>query len=205
MNHDAGEAAQDDASKTDGVDAILDQLHEAAEASDEVSIGEVVERFGGRGFGPFLLLPALIEISPIGGIPGLPTVLAAIIILVAAQILFGREHLWLPEFIRRRSVSSDTMRKAARKLRPLARWLDRWFHRRFSLLVSAPFVKTAAAVVILACVSVPFLELVPFASTIPMAVVIAFGLAMTVRDGLLMALAFAGTVAGAWGLWVVAR
>lgn len=189
----------------DGVCAILDKLNGEAQKSQDITVSQIVERFGGRGFGPFLLLPALIEISPVGGIPGLPTALAAIIIIVAAQIIIGREHLWLPEFINRRSVSSNKVRKAVGKLRPLARWLDRWFHGRLPLLVSAPFVKVAAVVVILNCVSVPFLEIIPFASTIPMAVVIAFGLAMTVRDGVLMAMAFVGTVAGAGGLWLLAR
>jgi hypothetical protein len=40
------------------------------------------------------------------------------------------------------------------------------------------------------CLTVPPLELVPFASTAPMAAIAAFGLGMTLRDGLLMGLGF---------------
>jgi hypothetical protein len=40
------------------------------------------------------------------------------------------------------------------------------------------------------CLTVPPLEFIPFASTAPMAAIAAFGLAMTLRDGLLMALGF---------------
>lgn len=186
-----------------GVGDILDHLASAAERTDEVRIGDIAERFGPQGFGPFLLLPALIEVSPIGGIPGLPTLLALIIIVFAVQILLGRRHLWLPRVVARRGIAARRVAEAVAKLRPLALWLDRWFHGRLRLLVTAPFVKLAAVIVILACVSVPFLEIFPFASTIPMAVVIAFGLAMTVRDGLLMALAFAATLAGGAGLWAI--
>lgn len=180
---------------------ILNELQDAARGVVRVSIGDVMERLGDRGFGPFLLIPALIEVSPIGGIPGLPTLLATIITIVAVQILIGRHHLWLPQFIQKRSVRAGRLEKAVERLRPLQRWLDRWFHGRLSLLVRGPFRRAAAAVVVLACLTVPFLEFIPFASTIPMAIVIAFGLAITVRDGALMALAFTGVVGGAYALW----
>jgi hypothetical protein len=47
------------------------------------------------------------------------------------------------------------------------------------------------------------LELLPFATTVPMAAIASFGLAMTLRDGLLMALGFlisAVTVVVGYGL-----
>lgn len=188
-------------SERETVAEILDELDRAAEGVVRVSIGDVVERLGDRGFGPFLLIPALIEVSPIGGIPGLPTLLAIIIAIVAVQMLIGRDHLWLPQFIQKRSVRAGRLEKAVERLRPLQRWLDRWFHGRLSLLVRGPFRTLAAAIVVLACLTVPFLEVFPFASTIPMAVIIAFGLAITVRDGALMAFAFAGVVGGAYALW----
>lgn len=186
------------------VGAILDELDEVARASTRVSVGDVVERMGDRGFGPFLLIPALIEVSPIGGIPAVPTILASLIVLVAVQIVIGRDHLWLPGFVERRSVRAGRFEKAIEKIRPLAGWLDRWFHGRLSLLVTRPFVRGAAIIAIFACLTVPLLELVPFASTIPMAVVIVLGLAITVKDGLLMAIAFAGTVLGTYGVWRLA-
>lgn len=186
------------------VGAILDELQGTAKDRTRVSIGDIVETLGDRGFGPFLLIPALIEVSPIGGIPAVPTLLATLILLVALQLLIGRDHLWLPGFVQKRSVRAGRLEKAIETLRPLGRFLDRWFHGRLSLLVTKPFVRGSALLAILACLTVPFLELVPFASTIPMAVVIAIGLAVTVKDGLLMAVAYAGMVAGAYGLWRIA-
>lgn len=56
----------------------------------------MTKAFGKRSYGPFLLVPALIEISPVGGIPGMPTVLAATIIPFAALMVFGRKYIWLP-------------------------------------------------------------------------------------------------------------
>ena len=172
-----------------GVGDILDRLEELAGQEDKVSLGDVIETLGNRSQAPFLVILPLIDISPIGGIPGLPTVLAAIIILVAAQILFGHKHLWLPGFLSKRSVSSKKLCKATGKLRGLARFMDRWFHGRLPALTKGPFVRVAAGACILLALTVPPLELLPFATTAPMAAIAAFGLALLVRDGLLMIIA----------------
>ena len=184
------------------VERILDQLHRAAKEQDEVSVGDVVEVLGDRGWGPFVFVPAVIEISPIGGIPGVPTFLACIIAIFAVQIALGREHIWLPGIIERRAVSGDRLRKAVVRMRPVGRWLDRWFRGRLSTLTTGAMKRVAAGLILLLCLSVPPLELFPFASTAPMAAIAAFGLALMFCDGLLMALGLAlaaGAVAAA--LW----
>lgn len=168
---------------------ILDRLDELAEREEKVKLGDVIEALGNRSHGPFLLIPALIDISPIGGIPGLPTALGLVIILTAAQLLFGRKHLWLPGFLRKRGLSAEKVKKSTRKLRGLAQRLDRWFHGRMPGLVNGPMVKVAAIACILLACTVPPLELLPFATTAPMAAIAAFGLALMVRDGLLMLIA----------------
>ena len=165
---------------------ILDAIRELADDGDKVSLGDLVEAFGSRSYGPFLLMPALIEMSPIGGIPGVPTVLAAIIVLFAAQMVFGRKHIWLPKFAAKWGVKSERARKAADKMDGIARFLDHWFHGRWPALTGGPFVRVAAVGSILLALSVPPLELLPFASTAPMAAIAAFGLALLVRDGVLM-------------------
>ena len=173
-----------------GVNEILDRLHETAEGESKVSIGDVVDALGDRGYGPLLFVPALIDISPIGGIPTLPSILALIMVLIAVQIILGRETMWLPGFLRRRSVSADKMKKTTDKLRPVARWLDRWFHGRLKWLTSRWVIRFAAVLIVFLCLSVPPLELLPFATTVPMAAIASFGLALTLLDGLLMALGF---------------
>ncbi|TNC66628.1 exopolysaccharide biosynthesis protein [Rubellimicrobium roseum] len=186
-----------------GVEQALDRLHETGEDKDKVSVGDVVEALGDRGYGPLLFVPALIEISPIGGIPAVPSILALIIALFAVQIALGREKMWLPGFLRNLSVTGDRMKRATDKLQPVARWLDRWFHGRLEWLASDKVLRVAAVLIVFLCLSVPPLELLPFASTAPMAAIASFGLAMTLRDGLLMALGFAlslATVAVGFGL-----
>ena len=96
------------------------------------------------------------------------------------------------------------MRSAADWMRPLGRWLDRWFHGRLPRFTTERMTRVAAVMVVLLCVTVPPLELLPFASSAPMAEIAAFGLALIMRDGLLMVLGFALSalaVAGGLGLW----
>ena len=174
---------------------ILDRLRDVANDEEQVPIGDVVEAMGARSFGPFIMLPALIEISPLGAVPGVPTFLALVIAITAAQLLFGRDHLWLPGFVRNRSAKSEKVLKAVDRLRPIAEWMDRWFHGRMKRFASGPFPRIAAACVIALAMTVPPLEFIPFASTAPMAAIAAFGLALIVRDGLPMLIAGVLTVA----------
>ena len=59
--------------------------------------------------------------------------------------------------------------------------------------------RIAGAVVIALAATVPPLELLPFASSAPMLAIAAFGLALLVRDGLLMLIACALSVAAIGG------
>ena len=181
--------------KVHSVLEILDRLRMAADEHDKVSVGDVLDAIGDRSYGPALLIPALIEITPVGGIPGVPTFLALIIAITAVQMAFDRDHLWLPDFVQRRSVKGEKLHKAADKLDGVARKLDRWFHGRVPRFVKQPWPRVAAVIIIVLCLTVAPLEFLPFASTAPMLAIAAFGLALLVRDGLLMLIALGLSIA----------
>ena len=175
---------------------ILDCLEELSEERDSVSVERIVSAFGTRTFGPAITVPALLEITPVGAIPGVPTFLAVTIALVALQKLLGKEHLWLPGIIADRCVSAEKLAGSSEKLRPFAKFMDRHFHGRMKFLTRRPFSQIAAGIVILLCATVPFLEVLPFASSAPMLAIAGFGLAVLVRDGVLMGVALAVSLAG---------
>jgi hypothetical protein len=175
---------------------VTDALDEAADqGGDEVSADEIAGHLDQRGIGALLMLPGAIELTPIGGIPGVPTVLAAIAALFAAQVLIGREDLWLPGILGKRAVTAERLRKASDWLRPLANWADRHLGRHFDFMTRSAGVRLAAGAIIALCLTVPALELVPFASSAPMSTASLFGLALLTRDGRVMALAWAATIA----------
>ncbi len=180
---------------------VLDRLQEIGEQAggQRVRLGDMLEAVGHRAYGPFLIVLPMIEISPVGGIPGLPTALAAVLALLAVQLVLGREHLWLPGFLANRGMTAGKLLTVVDKGRPIAKRLDQWFHNRLPALTKGPMVKVAGVAVILLCLTVPPLELLPFASTAPMAAIMAFGIALLVRDGVLMIVGCALSV-GAVGL-----
>jgi hypothetical protein len=188
----------------EGLTEVLDSIRLLAGRQDMVTVHELREEIGERSFGPFLLVPALIEISPIGGIPGLPTLIAIIISLFCVQILFGRKHLWLPQFVETRRLKADKLKTGMDKLRPVARWTDKLLKPRLKWLTKPPWLQGIAAVCILLCCTVPPLELIPFASTAPMGAIALFGLSLLSRDGLVATLAGLVSLSAVYLVYTVA-
>ncbi len=166
---------------------ISESLREAMTNGKCIRVKELVDIFGSRAFGPFLLLPAIVELSPIGAVPGIPTALAVFIIIVSCQLLVGRERLWLPHFVARYKLDNDKILPALTKAEPLMKLMDRWFSgQRLRALTQRPFTPFAALLCIALAISVPPLELFPFASSAPMLTVALIGSAMLLHDGRLM-------------------
>lgn len=182
-----------------GVEEVLGELDELAAENGRVCIGDVLDDFGPRSFGIFLLVPPLIELTPIGGVPGVPSFLALIVAITAGQLLMGKDHVWLPAFIQERSVSSRRLHRALMKLRGVAHWLDAHSQDRLAALTKGVWTRTAALVALLLCFLVPPLELIPFASTLGLLPSAVIGLALIARDGALMAAALA-LAAAAFGV-----
>ncbi|MEZ5681527.1 MAG: exopolysaccharide biosynthesis protein [Erythrobacter sp.] len=168
------------------VSGVLGELDELAATRPAVCIADVLEDFGKRSFGPFIMLPALMEITPVGGVPGVPSFLAFIIALTALQLLVGRDHVWMPALIGRRSISGKTLHKAVARLRGIAGFLDRYSEGRLAVLTQGVATRVVALLLLLLCCTVPPLEFLPFASSIPMLAIAILGMALTVRDGALV-------------------
>lgn len=182
-------------SEVHSVRDILRRVQEVATGKKEIEAGKLMRSFGSRSYGPLLLLLPLLEISPLGGVPGVASTMALLIVLIAGQAVLGRDCVWLPRTIAKRSLNSARVCAAAKKLDPSAARLDRWFHGRLPSLTQGIAVRIAGAACILLACTVPPLELIPFASTAPMGAIALFGLALLVHDGALMLGAFAAAAA----------
>gem|GEM_PF-4568308 len=115
-------------------------------------------------------------------------VIAIVIAFFAIQILFGRKHLRLPNWLEKREIDGTKLKSGLKKIESVSRWTDKVFRPRMQWATKPPYLTGIAVLIILLCASVPPLELIPFASTIPMAAV---GLALLARDGLMACIAVA--------------
>lgn len=186
-----------------GLEELLDRLAETARRQGHVSVAEMLAAAGQRSFGPLLLVPGMIVFSPLSGVPGLPTAVAVLVMLVAVQLLWRRNHVWLPRWVLRRSVSTGLLQRAVRVLRPVARVVDRLTRPRLRKLADAEglAIYPIALLCALIALTMPPLELVPFANSVAGAALTAFGLALVTRDGLLALIA--GVIC-ATGFWLAA-
>ncbi len=172
------------------VEELLDLTEQAARETDRVSIGRILETLGSRSFGPILLLAGLITLAPLlGDIPGVPTIMAAIVVLTAGQLLFSRDHLWLPQWMLARSIRQDRFCRTIGWLRPVARFLDRFSKPRLTMLTRDLGSYAIAMICILVAAVMPLMEMVPFSANIAGVALTAFGLSLTARDGLIALLA----------------
>jgi hypothetical protein len=75
---------------------VLDRLDELGASQERVTVDDVQECLGRDAFGPALLTLGLLALSPIGDIPGAPTIFAIFIFGVGVQMAAGRITPWLP-------------------------------------------------------------------------------------------------------------
>jgi hypothetical protein len=169
---------------------LLDRIGAAAHKEQNVSLGDIIEQVGSRSFGPLLLMAGAIAFSPLSGIPTLPTFLAVLVVLLAAQMLLHRRKFWLPHWLLNRSVSHEKVERGLRWLRPPARVVDRCLQARLTAVVGPTGVHLIAIICLLVAVAMPVTEMVPFSATTAGVVLSAFGLSLIAHDGLVALLAF---------------
>jgi hypothetical protein len=185
------------------IGAVLDCV-EAAGEGEKVSISDIVDEIGPSAFGPLLLVPALILVTPASGVPSMPTIGSLIISLIAIQIVIGRETVWLPKFIRRRSIGKERIQKALGYLRRPAAFIDRVTGKRLAYLTKRPFIIVPALICSSMVLLSPVFETVPFSVSIAALAVAIFALALVAQDGLLVILGLVLVAAGVAGvvLWL---
>ncbi|MCT7374205.1 exopolysaccharide biosynthesis protein [Chelativorans salis] len=180
-----------DRKNANNLEKVLDEAAAAGDGTEDVTVSQIMEAVGRKSFGPILLVISIVAFTPLGGIPGIPTVLASAVILIACQLLIGMQHFWLPSAILERSLNRARFRKTLGYIKPVARATDRVLRSRLQWLFQPAFVRVAAFICILVALTIPPLEVVPFAGTVSWGAIIVFALALITHDGILALLAFA--------------
>ncbi|UYV11463.1 MAG: exopolysaccharide biosynthesis protein [Phycisphaera sp.] len=182
---------------------LINDLDEQIDGDASLAVSDILDAFGSRSFGPLLALPGLIGLTPLGAVPGAPAIIAAFVILVAGQHLFGRDHPWLPQKLTGRSVSKERWDKARDKARPWARRVDILLKPRLRWLTGSIMERVISLVSIALAVSMFPLGFIPFAVAAPAGAILFFGLALSARDGVAVVVALLATGGTAYMLWTM--
>ena len=170
---------------------LSDELEQWLTSDGEKTLGTLVETFGDKSFAILLVLllalPALP--APTGGVTHVFEIIA---VLIAAQLIAGRDEIWLPDRWRSRELAGGRQERFINSLTRLIRRLERFsrprlrfiFHHRFSDIV---FGLLSIAGTVGAFFAPPFSGL----DTLPALGVVVLALSMLLEDALI---AIIGTV-----------
>lgn len=181
----------------------------ARTADGPVSVAEIRQAMGDRSFAALLVVFSAVNMLPLP--PGSTLVLGLPLVLVALQMVLGNRTVWLPGFVLRRTIARDRFRQLSERAVPRLEWVERLVRPRYW-----PFARDHAdrviggiALVLAVAVTLP----VPLGNWFPAFSCALVGLALSERDGLLLAaavvcgllsLAVMGVVVGAAGVLAAA-
>ena len=182
------------------------QLHPGHTASDELerwlasdgdkTLGSIIELFEEKSFA--LLFILLLGVSalplPTGGATHVFEIVA---MLLAVQLIAGRDRIWLPERWRRLQLAGPTQQRFINRLMKVIRWLERFSRPRASYLfdhrlTNIVFGALALAGSLAAFVAPPFSGL----DTLPSLGVVLLSIGVLLEDLAIVVLAVVVGVAG---------
>jgi hypothetical protein len=151
---------------------------------DRITLSELARQLHSRVWGGLLVIFAAINIIPLP--PGTNTVLAIPLVLVSAQMVFGRSSPWFPARIDRRGVTKVELGKLIEKMGPFEARVERVFRPRLAEL-TGPAATRAIGLVCMVLSVVAGLPILMIHNA-PAVAIVLFGLALIYRDGVLVIL-----------------
>lgn len=179
---------------------VLDRLEDAAEG-DSIPVSKVVEKLGQKSFASLMLIFALIAVSPASAIPGLTATVAAIVFILMAQMILGRDSVWLPDVILRRELSTERLCKGIGWLRRPVRFVERFLKERLTWLLHRPWLYLPQLLILALTLFMPFMEIIPTSGSIASAVIALFAAGLLTRDGGLVAVSLMLLLAVPLAVW----
>jgi hypothetical protein len=163
----------------------------AEEGPDRLSFSDLALELQARAWGGLLVIFAAINVIPLP--PGMNIFFAIPLMIVSAQMAFGRASPWFPARIDRRGVTKDELRRLVAKIEWVESRVERMFKPRLATLTGAAATRLIGAV----CFILALFAMLPIVHVAPAAVIVLFGLALIYRDGALVIAAAVAAVVGA--------
>lgn len=171
-----------------GALAKIEHLLVVEQAKGEhITLGALSDAMEERAFGLLLLVLALPCCLPFVYL--LPQLVALPMVVLAWQMASGRNAPWLPETLRKRSMSIQSLLDVVRRATQYGGWLEKLAHPRLLPMTSDTGVRIVGALLIVPCLSV--LVPLPLTNTVPGFGVVLAAIGLIERDGIFTALGVA--------------
>lgn len=178
--------------------ALIDDLLTFCEGRERVTVREVVDRLGVAGFPVLVLALVMPALIPIPGPYGM--VFGTAVALLAIQMTVGRPRPWLPAFLTRRFVKSELLVKWGHRARVWLVWIERFHSPGWLRRIAGRQMSRIAGFVVLP-LSIMIGLPIPFGNVPPVLAIAMICLALILKDGLALLLAFVAAILAAG--WVV--
>lgn len=157
---------------------------------DRLTFSELATQLHSRAWGGLLFIFAAINVLPLP--PGTSAFFALPILIVSAQMVFGRTTPWFPARINRRGVKKSELHRLIDKIEWLEVRVEKIFKPRLPSLTGPAAARAIGLVCFLLAViaAIP----IPLFHVAPAAAVVLFGLALIYRDGALVIVAAVAAV-----------
>jgi hypothetical protein len=169
----------------------------AGKPEDKVTLSEMLDALGERGFGLLLIAFAVPNLLPFPGVPGVSFVTGMAILYIAIQLILARDEPVLPAWIGRKSFTRGQLSRFIVKTNPFLRWLEKPIRPRWTPAVAGFGERLIGLVALIHAVT---LALPIPMGNLPQAVaLILFALAMIELDGLMAVFGYLASLAAiAW-------
>ncbi|MFG1479595.1 exopolysaccharide biosynthesis protein [Xanthobacter sp. V4C-4] len=177
----------------------------SAQEGEKVAIGDLINALRNRAFGILFLIFGIPNCIPMP--PGVPVICGIILGLIGLQMAMGRQELWLPERIARRTFSRAMLETIVARSRPYIEKFERLSRPRYEQFAGPTARRIVGATVVL--LGFTLLLPIPFLGNLPPGfAVCVFGLGLVERDGLVILAGFGATLVGllitglmSWAIW----
>ena len=143
-----------------------------------LTLHQIRDRLDERAYGLLLLLLSIPCLVP--GLYGVPQAVGLIIILIAAQLLIGREEPWLPRWVLNLRAKGKWLKAMAEFAETRLGWIDRLSRPRLLMFATGAGERLAAVFMILATLTI----VLPMTNTIPSIALALLSVGLIQRDGL---------------------
>jgi hypothetical protein len=145
-----------------------------------ISLGALNEALSGRSYGILLLVLALPNLIPIPA-PGLSAIVGAPLILVTFQMMIGLETPWFPNFIAKRTLKTEQVRRIFTRIIPVVRKMEHITKPRLKFLVKPPIDRLIDMICVV--LSLMIMMPIPFGNALPALAICFFAIGILQRDG----------------------
>lgn len=155
----------------------------ARDADGSVSIGAIRDAMGNRSFAPLLVLFAAFNLLPLP--PGTSAILGVPLVIISAQMVYGSKQVWLPRYVSDRALSAETFRSMMNWIIPRLTRIEQVIRPRYWPFWRRRGDRIIGMVALLLAIVVTLP--IPLGNWLPAFATALLGLALSERDGILLA------------------